>query len=480
MVQTHPHRQKSGDLLDTGRVNTAMHCSFTENHRNTAVALFKRRSFFYLTGFIGFMENMVEPHTGNWRMNWKMSGSVKKIILVFLLGMMVTVNTGHVETEASETVRIGVSVYNIKDAEVNMFRTYLEDYLGTAFETEVLYSASISDTEGEIAFIQAMHEKGAGGVISYLTTDITEVLKECHKYGMYYIRGSGTIREEEFNSVKDDELFLGVIGPSEEGEKEAGYKMAEYFSRELGEGGSCLILTGGASVGNEMHAFRTEGMLNALCDAWGLELEEDPGELARTDTLLELDTGNEDLRITLLPGYVRLEETQEAVRDILAAHPYQAVLGTLSLDYVMNDILEAEGKGQENILVGTVDSFTEQNLDWFRQKDAFGRPVLDYVTGKSASLAGPAFAAMYNACRGDAGILRPEGEAFSLEQSFWTATGLGEYTRLYDLSMSVYENAVSAISLMKVIKAYNPDAGFEDFKALTEDSGSIVKLAAGT
>ena len=404
------------------------------------------------------------------RMTWnRMTGMKNMIILGLLLGWMLMGFSGQ-KTEASTSVTIGVSVYNNADAEVNMFRKYLEEYLGTAFEAEILYSSSISDTQGEIAFIDSMHAKGAKGVISFLTTDIAEVLKKCHEYGMYYMRGSGTISDEEFDRVKEDELFLGVIGPSVRGEKDAGYRMAEFFAGKLEEGGNYLILTGGASVGNEMHAFRTEGMLTALMDIYDFEIEGDLAEMARTEVLLKPETGKENVRITLLPGYVRLEETQEAVRSILGETAYQAVMGTLSLDYVMNDILAAERKKLTNILIGTVDSFTEQNLDWINRGDAFGKPVLDYVTGKYASLAGPAFAAMYNACQGDADALRPEGEAFCLEQHFWTATDREEYRRLYDRSTSVYENAVSARNLMKVIKAFNPEADFAAFKELTEES----------
>lgn len=43
---------------------------------------------------------------------------------------------------------------------------------------------------------------------------------------------SGSVTEEDYESVADDPYFLGVIGPGNEIEHEAGAEMAEYFIHE--------------------------------------------------------------------------------------------------------------------------------------------------------------------------------------------------------------------------------------------------------
>ena len=42
--------------------------------------------------------------------------------------------------DQDEKMTIGVSVYNLNDAEVREFRNYFENYVGMAFEVEFLYS----------------------------------------------------------------------------------------------------------------------------------------------------------------------------------------------------------------------------------------------------------------------------------------------------------------------------------------------------
>ena len=44
---------------------------------------------------------------------------------------------------------------------------------------------------------------------------------------------------------------------------------------------------------------------------------------------------------------------------------------------------------------GTVDCFSRQNFDIIKTRDAFGHVPIDYIAGKYASMAGPAFAALY-------------------------------------------------------------------------------------
>ena len=52
--------------------------------------------------------------------------------------------------DQDEKMTIGVSVYNLNDAEVREFRNYFENYVGMAFEVEFLYSSSISTAEEEL------------------------------------------------------------------------------------------------------------------------------------------------------------------------------------------------------------------------------------------------------------------------------------------------------------------------------------------
>ena len=79
------------------------------------------------------------------------------------------------------------------NAEVRAFRNYLENYIGITFLADFIYSTGILGSEDEIIFIEELHKQGVEGIISFLSTDLEQVLPVCEEYGMYYVRGSGTI-----------------------------------------------------------------------------------------------------------------------------------------------------------------------------------------------------------------------------------------------------------------------------------------------
>lgn len=129
-----------------------------------------------------------------------------KKIISFILTMIMLLTCTSISVMAADTqsdttnqdgkMTIGVSVYNLNDAEVRAFRNYFENYVGMAFDVEFLYSSSISTAEEEISFINELHERNVKGIISFLSSDLEEVLPVCEEYGMYYVRGSGTISDE--------------------------------------------------------------------------------------------------------------------------------------------------------------------------------------------------------------------------------------------------------------------------------------------
>lgn len=225
-----------------------------------------------------------------------------KKIISFILTMIMLLTCTSISVMASdvqsdtadqdEKMTIGVSVYNLNDAEVREFRNYFENYVGMAFEVEFLYSSSISTAEEEISFINELHERNVKGIISFLSSDLEEVLPVCEEYGMYYVRGSGTISDEMYEKVKDNPYFLGTIGTSVETEKDAAANMAEYFaSEDQNNQNHYIIACGGSAIGNEMHRLRTIGILNKLQEAYGLSYEKSVEELVNTQDTEEIETG---------------------------------------------------------------------------------------------------------------------------------------------------------------------------------------------
>lgn len=370
--------------------------------------------------------------------------------------------------EGSEKTVIGVSVYNLNDTEVRAFRNYLENYIGVTFDVDFLYSSGILTAEEEIAFIDELHERGVKGIISFLSSDLEQVLPVCESYGMYYVRGSGTISDEMYEKVKDNPYFLGTIGPSVAAESEAASEMAEYFTaKDEAKQNQYLIMTGGAGKANEMHRLRVAGILNELQETYGLTYGKPVEELVLAQDVEKIETGT-DLSIILVPGYPSTDNLNERIETALEGGENQVVLSVIGVNDFIETINAYEQANRQDVQVGAIDCFTEENYALFNTNGYGGKEKMDYLVGKYGAIVAPSFVAIENAYEGFAEEYRQDGSAFRLEQSFWKASSPEEYNQQYALSVGMYDNTYSADDMMKVMKAYTPDADFEAFKEFTE------------
>lgn len=352
-------------------------------------------------------------------------------------------------------VIIAVATYDRQDPEVRAFQNYYESYISECFPVDFLYPGSISSAEDEADFVDGVIAAGAKGIISFITYDLESTLETCEKAGVYYMMGSGSIPKEDFEKVKTNPYFLGVIGPSEEMERNAGADMTSFFMKKQAEADTpsgYLVLSGGTKYNNSMHTYRTEAMLETL----GFS----PAQAAVTEpAVLE----NENGKVCIIPGYPQEEAAVSALKEQLNTGEYSVILSCCTVVNLLDTIKEARKTTGIDIQTGTVDCFTSENLD------AVHDGLLQYVTGKYSSLLGPSFAVMYNAVTGHADLYRNEdGTAFSIAQGFWTADSPEEYEELYGLTTGIYVNAYDAGDLSKVINEITPDADMEDLIRLAE------------
>ncbi|MCC8065504.1 MAG: hypothetical protein LIO94_00140 [Clostridiales bacterium] len=412
---------------------------------------------------------------------------MKKSIALFLIGMILTASVpvsvmaeeaetaetsliaeeiSSAEEEMAEGYTIGVSIYDPDDYEAVAFHKYFEEYLGSSFNATFYYNAErIDSAEDEIAFVEELHEQGVKGIISFLSTYVEDVLPVCEEYGMYYVLGSGTLTDEVFDAVKDNPYFLGVIGPSNEDEQDAGETLAEYMSAlDETRDASYLVVSGGSSLGNEMHRLRTVGILSSLQELYGLTYDETAEELAEVSETTVVETGT-DVKITILPGYL---EDEAAVTEAVSGGEYTAVISSMTIANAVSNIADAEAEYGYDIKVGMIDCFTDVNYEFFNTTDVNGDSRLNCLIGKYGAVVAPAFVAMSNAYAGYEEDFREDGNAFRLNQSFWYAANTDEFNEQYALSIGISDNTYSATDIMQAMKIFNEDADFETFKEFTE------------
>ena len=348
--------------------------------------------------------------------------------------------------------KIGVIVYNTGDEEVIGFREYLQGYIESNFPmVKFLYSESIQTKEQELDFIRSACAQGVEGFMSFLSQDLQAEVALCEENRAYYLLASGTVSAEEFEAVADNPWFLGMFGPGQPFEFQAGADMARYFLREK-TGNRYFILSGGAAMGNEMHYQRTLGILDALSSAYGVSFPQSRQELAGSaePVTLALDK----LTVTICPGYVSREAYLEAAKEAYAAGTWDAVLSVLP----PADMVNAVGKTP----LGVVDSYNTRNL----QLSSEG--ILKFVVGKYSSMVGPAFALMLNAVTGHAADFRDKGRAIQVTQGFWVSDSADDYLEKYALSTSAAMNAYNFDDLARVIRIYNSKADLNELVALAE------------
>ena len=129
--------------------------------------------------------------------------------------------------------KLGVIVYNTGDEEVIGFREYLQGYIEDNFPmVEFVYSDSIRSREQELEFIRDACAQGVDGFLSFLSQDLQAEVALCQENGVYYVLASGTVSEADFDAVADNPWFLGMFGPGQPFEYQAGADMARYFLRE--------------------------------------------------------------------------------------------------------------------------------------------------------------------------------------------------------------------------------------------------------
>ena len=351
---------------------------------------------------------------------------------------------------------IGVAVYNPADTEVGMFKSYLVDYVaGLGFDdVRFVYSGAINSTEGLISFIKSVADQGGEGVMSFTSLDLKAEIEECAKHGMYYMLASGTVSEDSFATVADNEYFLGAIGPGVSMEYAAGTKMVQnYVANKVGN--KYFVMSGGAALGNEMHYQRTLGALDALETGYGIKLG-NTKELAGTADAVTVT--DKDVTVTIAPGFVSREEMRQSVLTALSSDSYEIVLSALPVRPIIDELEKA------NVRIAQVDCYSEDNLLLFES----GK--LDYLAGKYGSLVGPSFAAMYNAVTGHAADFREDGKAFIIVQELWESSSKEDYEEKYELASNAVTPAYNLEDIYSVCVDYTPSATMDDLKALAQAS----------
>ena len=171
------------------------------------------------------------------------------------------------DLDMSKTVKMGILVSDATTAEALAFRTYYTEYIQKQYNVEMIYSDELTDAAGETSAIDTFITNNCKAIISFSSFDRAAQLEQCEEAGVYYAVATGTLTEEEYETYKGYEHYVGAIGPSLNVEFETGYNMAKHY---LDQGVKNFAIFGGAiPYYTEMHIYRAAGMLTAMVEAGG-------------------------------------------------------------------------------------------------------------------------------------------------------------------------------------------------------------------
>lgn len=173
------------------------------------------------------------------------------------------------ELDMSETVKMGILVSDATSAEALAFRTYYTEYIQKQYNVELIYSDELKDAAGETSAIDTFITNNCKAIISFSSFDRAAQIEQCEAAGVYYAVATGTLTDEEYETYKGYEHYVGAIGPSLEVEYQTGYDMANYY---LEQGKKNFAIFGGAiPYYTDMHIYRAAGMIAAMVDAGGAD-----------------------------------------------------------------------------------------------------------------------------------------------------------------------------------------------------------------
>ena len=321
---------------------------------------------------------------------------------------------GGSDGESKDPVKIGVLVADVSGEEAQGFRAYYENYIADNYNVEFDYTDALEDASSEKAAIEKFASQGCDAIISFASSDRAMQIETCEEYGVYYAIASGVLDDEQYETYKGNEYFVGQIGPSNEVEFETGKAMGEYYKEQGVEN----VAVYGAFIPNPMHVYRVAGIIAGLGDTYGgtSDMNEMVGQLFADQSVdLTKVSGGVNI-VAYLQGYG--DTTTDEINAAIQKSPDALLSVGMATTFFTQTLNEA------GIPFGDIDSFTEAN------GEAIKNGELTYLAGKYSSSIGPVFALVMDAVNGNV-IRDADGNAASISQDYFVATDGESFDEYY-------------------------------------------------
>jgi hypothetical protein len=339
-------------------------------------------------------------------------------------------------------------------------QSYLANYIAPAFNVEFMFSEAIADADAQMTYFENAASWGAEGLINFQNTAYAQACAKAEELGMYIITNTAdTALLLEANTFPHN---LGTIATNSADVAVMYSEMVKDFCGD-GKAHSVFISTAGAGLGNLQHYDSTVAILQSLRDTYNLKYSDTIENIAASRRPGELDTGRNDIKIYLYPGYPVSDTFVTGVSSILQTGEYDVVLCcNQAFTKMTSAIDEVERAFKFDIKLGALNVVDDVTKSCFATIDSTGDTSLNAVILKPANaLVGGMFAILYNGITGDGEKMKKNGKADFYNTQMWLVMNADEYSLLEKVNTndSNYELLIDEIKQMLCM--YNPNANYD-------------------
>lgn len=370
------------------------------------------------------------------------------IMLMMIVSTMILSFNVTAEEPEEHTIAVAVATYS---ADFITMQDYYENYLGEHLNINFIFSEELGmDVANIMNFVENAYSSGAEAIIDYACTtkeDLQPLAARCDELGMYLV----TWMDQE-DSLEGFEYGVGSTGIDY---ADSGQVYKNVIEEVIGDGEnhSMVLCTMAARYGNVDNMSSSTGCMEAFQEIYDLEFEDEIANLIMADSVTEIATGNENVKITIFPSY-----SGDDLKEVLKGGEYDTVVsvGPIYLRFE-SAISEMEKALDKDIKLISYTSISDSTTNSFNTLDEKGNSSLDAaILSNQSRLITNAVLAI-NAVNGDADAVKMDGGAGYYRSYVWPCTSPEDYNFLSVLEQDESTYVYTIDEVKQMIKFYNED-----------------------
>ncbi len=129
-----------------------------------------------------------------------------------------------------DKITVGIIAPSSVNDTVQRYIDYIQGYLATAYNVEVLPTGSVTSTDTQSSVAKKLCNQGAKFIISLQDdTERNKAAQICNDNGVYFAIGGSCQNLIDYEEIKNLDYYVGSIGTSPEEERRAADEMTEYY-----------------------------------------------------------------------------------------------------------------------------------------------------------------------------------------------------------------------------------------------------------